>query len=99
MFYAMPDFTLMRQGSSPLPFLSSRSYVTKNTFEPAIHGCVWLGKYTPFRTERARRIHNIWALGTGVARTLRIADMREVVGSIPTVSTFCPFVRYISILG
>ena len=29
-----------------------------------------------------------WALGTGVARTLRTVDMREVVGSIPTVSTF-----------
>ena len=31
------------------------------------------------------------ALGTGVARTLRICDMslREVVGSIPTVSNFC----------
>ena len=29
-----------------------------------------------------------WALGTGVARTLRTVDMRVVVGSIPTVSTF-----------
>jgi hypothetical protein len=32
-----------------------------------------------------KRHRTIWALGTGVARTLR---MREVVGSNPTVSTF-----------
>jgi hypothetical protein len=31
---------------------------------------------------------SVWALGTGVARTLRIVGLREVVGSNPTVSTF-----------